>query len=119
VQGSALKEAPSIEGAEPGKPFAVPAEGVVLQWKKGVAAVASVALFPAPDVKELPSAWEVQIQSGGKWRPVKEMEALVGPGLVEIRMAPQKVRKLRIVPAAATTLSKVECAGPLATAKPR
>ncbi len=119
IHGTPLKEAPEIVGEDATKPVKVHSGGIVLAWKRGTAAVASIALAPAPDVKDFPAKWDVEVAAGSKWKPVKDAECLAAPGCVLIRMPVQKTKKLRLSAASPTTLARVECAGPLPPAKRR
>ncbi len=117
--GTPLKEAPEIVGEDAAGPVKVHSGGIVLAWKKGTAAVSSIALTAAPDVKDFPAKWDVEVPAGSKWKPVKEAECLAAGGVVLIRMPVVKTKKLRLSAATPTTLASVECAGPLPKSKSR
>jgi hypothetical protein len=121
----ALKTAPQVVGTEKGKPITVPAEGLVLEWKRTARDVAAVVIVPKPKGEEpFPREWVVEYTTSRKYTPVKDLAVLVArpkvkpkkgaeiPAFVELSFKPTKVKRIRIRPAAGSaTLESVQALG--------
>lgn len=111
----------SLVDGNRGQPgVAVPGDGLVLSFKASTK-VAAVTLFPGNGA--LPAAWTVEVTTGSKWLPVKDLQTIVArppavakdqpevPLFVELSFAPVTARKVRLTVKETATLAEVEVLG--------
>ncbi|MHC4224460.1 MAG: hypothetical protein ACYSUN_10765, partial [Planctomycetota bacterium] len=97
----ALKKQPELERKK--DLVEVPADGLVIAWKRTQRDIAALTLFPGG--KEFPKEWEVETTTGsGKFKPVEELKQLAAPmskgppAFVELSFKPVRAKKIRIRP---------------------
>ncbi len=116
----ALKAPPAPAGTEPKKPIPVPGEGLELTGRRTVRNISAIVLTPPAKAEKFPMDWIVEVSSGRrKWKPVKNVTVLVGPGpkaaplWIELSFKPMRAKTLRVRPkdGKSTSLSKIEVLG--------
>jgi len=110
-----------VDGNRGGDGVAVPSDGLILSFKATMRDLAAVTLFPGKGA--LPTDWTVEVTTGSKWLPVKDLRVVVArpasvpkgqaevPQFVEIWFAPVAAKKLRLTVKEAATLAEVEVLG--------